>query len=69
MSIISQNIEWISFIFPIINVSNSAENRRKMSYDNTKLGIATNNMYAKYDPNPSVLSEDIKQKPTLGINQ
>ena len=26
-------------------------------------------MYAKYDPNPSVLSQDIEWKPILGINQ
>ena len=40
-----------------------------MSCDNPKLGIVNNNMYAKYDPNPSILSQDIEQKPILGINQ
>ena len=29
-----------------------------MSCDNPKLGIVNNNMYAKYDPNPSILSQD-----------
>ena len=38
-----------------------------MSCDNPKLGIVNNNMYAKYDPNPSILSQDIEQKPILGI--
>ena len=45
------------------------ENWQKMSCDNPKLGIVNNNMYAKYDPNPSILSQDIEQKPILGINQ
>ena len=40
-----------------------------MSCDNPKLGIVNNNMYAKYDPNPSILSQDIERKPILGINQ
>ena len=39
-----------------------------MSCDNTKLGIV-NNMYAKYDPNPSILSQDNELKPILGINK
>ena len=26
-------------------------------------------MYAKYNPNPSILSQDIERKPILGINQ
>ena len=26
-------------------------------------------MYAKYDPNPSILSQDIERKSILGINQ
>ena len=26
-------------------------------------------MYAKYDPNPSILSQDTERKPILGINQ
>ena len=30
------------------------ENWRKMSCDNPKLGIVNNNMYAKYDPNPTI---------------
>ena len=50
-----------------MKASNSAENWRKMSCDNPKLGIV-NNMYAKYDPNPSILSQDIQRKPILGIN-
>ena len=29
----------------------------KMSCDNPKLGIVNNNMYAKYDPNLSILSQ------------
>ena len=37
--------------------------------DNPKLGIVDNNMYAKYDPNPSILSHDIARKQILGINQ
>ena len=40
-----------------------------MSCDNPKLGIVNNNIYAKYDPNPSILSQDIERKPILGINQ
>ena len=61
---------WADIIFsPLIKASNSAENWRKMSCDNPKLGIVNNNMYAKYDPNPSILSQDIVQKPILGINQ
>ena len=40
-----------------------------MSRDNPKPGIVNNNMYAKYDPNPSILSQDIERKPILGINQ
>ena len=40
-----------------------------MSCDNTKLGIVNNNMYAKYDHNPSILSQDIERKTILGINQ
>ena len=40
-----------------------------MSCENPKLGIVNNNMYAKYDPNPSILSQDIERKPILGINQ
>ena len=40
-----------------------------MSCDNPKLGIVNNNMYAKYDPIQSILSQDIEQKPILGINQ
>ena len=54
---------------PLIKASNSAENWQKMSCDNPKLGIVNNNMYAKYDPNPSILSQDIERNPTLGINQ
>ena len=38
-----------------------------MSCDNPKLGIVNNNMYAKYDPNTSILSQDIERKPILGI--
>ena len=65
LSIISQDIdiERISFL-PLIKASNSAENWR-----NPKLGIVNNNMYAKYDPNPSILSQDIERKHILGINQ
>ena len=40
-----------------------------MSCDNPKLSIVNYNMYAKYDPNPSILSQDIERKPILGINQ
>ena len=40
-----------------------------MSYDNTKLGTVNNNMYAKYDPKPPILSQDIERKPILGMNQ
>ena len=40
-----------------------------MSCDNPKLGIVNNNVYAKYDPNPSILTQDIERKPILGINQ
>ena len=36
-----------------------------MLCDNPKLGIVNNNMYAKYDPNPSILSQDIERKPIL----
>ena len=54
---------------PIIKVSNSAEKWRKMSCDNTKLDIVNNTMYAKYDPNPSILSQDIERKPIWGIHQ
>ena len=70
LSIISQDIdiERISFL-PINHTSNSAENWQKMLCDNPKLGIVNNNMYAKYDPNPSILSQDIEQKPILGIKQ
>ena len=31
------------------------------------LGIVNNNMYAIYDPNPSILSHDIERKQILGI--
>ena len=40
-----------------------------MSYDNTKLGIVHKNMYAKYDSNSSIISQDIETQPILGINQ
>ena len=40
-----------------------------MLCDNPKLGIVNNNMYANYDPNPSIFPQDIEQKPILGINQ
>ena len=46
-----------------------------MSCDNSKLGIVNKNMYAKYDPMLSILSQDIGGgggggvEPILGIHQ
>ena len=52
-----------------IKAYNSAENLQKMSCDNPKLGIVNNRTYAKYDPNPSILSQDNGPKPVLGLQQ
>ena len=40
-----------------------------MSCDNPKLGIVNHSMYAKYDRNPSILSQDNGRKPFLGLKQ
>ena len=34
-----------------------------------QLGFVNKNIYSKFDPNPSILSQDIGRKPILGINQ
>ena len=56
-------------ILTSIKGQNSLTNLRKMTASNPKVDLVSINSYIKFDQNLSICSQDIAQKPILGVNQ
>ena len=56
-------------ILTLFKDSNSVANLRKTKIYNTNIDLVNDNVYTKFGPNLSILSQGIKQKPNSDINQ